>query len=293
MSRHEFPSESRFAAVNGVRIHYVEQGRGDPVLFVHGNPTWSYLWRNIIPNVADTHRAIAVDLLGFGKSDRPKDADYSFEEHCAVVSGFIESLGLRNLSLVLHDWGGPIGMSYAIDHKENVAKVVLISTFVAPAALPLGFALKLFRVPGLSAFIIQRMNLFLPFVLRVGVANRANMTGDVLRQYYAPFPDYESRRPVRRWPEQLPLGPADATYRAVQRIGEALPSFDRPVLVLKAARDPILTMSRANWLIHTLPKARLEVVEKAGHYAQEDQPEKVAAAISQFLVEGSSPNGGY
>ena len=287
LSRHEFPFESKFAAVNGVRIHYVEQGRGDPVLFIHGNPTWSYLWRNIIPKVAETHRAIAVDLLGFGKSDRPKDADYSFEQHCAVITGFIESMALRNLSLVLHDWGGPIGMSYAVDHKENVANVVLLSTFVAPVAMapPLAFALRLLRVRWLSTFVIQRLNLFLPVVLRFGVARRSNLTRDVLRQYYAPFPDYQSRRPVRRWPEQLPLGPADSTYQALERMGEALPSFDRRVLVLKAAQDPILTMSRAKWLVQTLPNARLQVVEKAGHYAQEDQPEKVAAAISRFLKE--------
>ncbi|MCH8993771.1 MAG: haloalkane dehalogenase [Chloroflexi bacterium] len=280
----DFPFESRYVEVRGANIHYVEEGTGDPVLFVHGNPTWSYLWRNILPQVAVAHRAIAFDLLGFGRSDKPGDADYSFDEHCAVLKGFIESLDLRNLSLVLHDWGGPIGMNYAVDHKENVAKVVLMSTFVAPVKLPLGFALKLLRVPWLSAFMIQRLNLFLPIALRVGVANRSHLTREVLRQYYAPFPDYESRRSIRRWPEQLPLGPADSSYRALERISAALPSFDRPVLVLKAERDPILTMKRAKWLIQTLPSARLEVVEKAGHYAQEDQPEKVAAAISQFLV---------
>ncbi len=280
----DFAFASKYVEVHGSNIHYVEEGTGDPVLFVHGNPTWSYLWRNIIPKVAQTHRAIAVDLLGFGRSDKPSDADYSFDEHCAVVAGFIDSLDLRNLSLVLHDWGGPIGMSYAIDHKENVAKVVLISTFVAPVKLPLGFALKVLRLRWLSAFIIQRLNLFLPFALRVGVANRSHLTREVLRQYHAPFPDYESRRSMRRWPEQLPLGPADSAYRALERIGAALPSFDRPVLVLKAERDPILTMKRAKWLVQTLPVARLEVVEKAGHYAQEDQPEKVAAAISQFLL---------
>ena len=283
MSRHEFPFQSRFASINGVRIHYVEQGSGDPVLFVHGNPTWSYLWRNIIPRVAETHRAIALDLMGFGKSDKPADADYSFEEHCDVVSGFIESLGLRDLSLVLHDWGGPIGMTYAIDHKENVAKVVLMSTFVAPWKLPLSFLFKLPRLRWLSAFIIQRLNLFLLLVPLLGVANRSNMTREVRRQYRAPFPDYESRRPVRRWPEQLPLGPADSTYRALERIGEALPSFDRPVLVLKASNDRVLSMGRARWLVETLPDARLEIIEKAGHYAQEDQPEKIALAISRFL----------
>jgi haloalkane dehalogenase len=177
-------------------------------------------------------------------------------------------------------------MSYAVDHKENVANVVLMSTFVAPWKLPLPFLLKPLRWRWLSAFIIQRLNLFLLLVPRLGVANRANMTRAVRRQYRAPFPDYESRRPVRRWPEQLPLSPSDSTYRALERIGAALPTFDRRVLVLKAANDLVLSMNRARWLVRTLPDARLEIIEKAGHYAQEDQPVKIAAAISRFLAEG-------
>lgn len=285
MSHHEFPYESNFATIDGARIHYVEQGAGRPVLFVHGNPTWSYLWRNIIPKVAETERALAIDLLGFGKSDKPAGADYSFDQHCAIVSEFIQSMGLKDVALVLHDWGGLIGMNYAIDHVENVRKVVLLSTFVAPVALPFASVLRLFRNSALTTLFVQRLNLFMPLVFRIGVVKRSSMSDGVREQYYAPFPDYASRRSVRRWPEQIPLVPSDATYQTLERISQALPSFNRPVLVLKADRDPILTMKRAEWLVQTLPQARLEVIEQAGHFAQEDQPEKVAAAISAFLRE--------
>lgn len=285
MSHHEFPYESNFATIDGARIHYVEQGAGKPVLFVHGNPTWSYLWRNVIPKVAETERALAIDLLGFGKSDKPTGTSYSFDQHCAIVSEFIQSMGMRDVALVLHDWGGLIGMNYAIDHVENVRKVVLLSTFVAPVALPFASVLRLFRNSALTTLFVQRLNLFMPLVFRIGVAKRSSMSDGVREQYYAPFPDYASRRSVRRWPEQIPLVPSDSTYQTLERIGRALPSFERQVLVLKADRDPILTTKRAEWLVQTLPRARLEVIEQAGHFAQEDQPEKVAAAISAFLRE--------
>ena len=285
VSHHDFRYESKFATIDGMRIHYVEEGAGRPVLFVHGNPTWSYLWRNIIPKVAETERALAIDLLGFGKSDKPVDADYSFDQHCAIVSEFIQSMGLKDVALVLHDWGGLIGMNYAIDHVKNVRRVVLLSTFVAPVALPFASVLRLIRDSALTPLFVQRLNLFMPLVLRLGVARRSSMSDVVREQYYAPFPDYASRRSVRRWPEQIPLVPSDITYQALDRIGRALPSFDRQVLVLKADRDPILTMKRAEWLVQTLPRGRLVVIEQAGHFAQEDQPSKVATAISAFLRE--------
>lgn len=286
MSHHEFPFKSHFATICGTQIHYVEEGAGQPVLFIHGNPTWSYLWRNIIPKVAETERAIAIDLLGFGKSDKPADADYSFDQHCAIVNEFIQAMSLTNVSLVLHDWGGLIGMNYAIDHIANVRKVVLLSTFVAPVALPFAPVLRLFRNAVLTTLFVQRLNLFMPLALRFGVAKQSSMSDGVREQYYAPFPDYGSRRSVRRWPEQIPLVPADSTYQTLERIGKALPSFNRQVLVLKADRDPILTMKRAEWLVQTLPHARLEVIEQAGHFAQEDQPEKIAEAISAFMRKG-------
>ncbi len=125
MERFQYPFQSHYITIEGVRIHYVDEGQGDPVLMVHGQPTWSYLWRNIIPVVAKSRRAIALDLMGFGLSDKPQDRQYSFDEHTRILREFIEALELKNLTLVFHDRGGPIGLEYAVYHQENVKKLVL------------------------------------------------------------------------------------------------------------------------------------------------------------------------
>lgn len=125
----DFPFESRYVTVEGHRIHYIEEGRGEPILFIHGNSAWSYLWRNILPTVAKEtrRRGIALDLLGFGRSDKP-NADYSVRLHYRIVEGFIERLGLTNLVLVLHDWGGPLGTFYALRHPERIQALAFMET---------------------------------------------------------------------------------------------------------------------------------------------------------------------
>ena len=286
MTTDAFPFESRHAVVNGVRIHYVEAGDGDPVLFVHGNPTWSYLWRNILPAVARTHRAIALDLMGFGRSERPPGARYDLDEHMGILDGFIEQLGAPRLSLVLHDWGGILGMHYAVAHRERIAKVALASTSLAPPGRSLRWALRLPRLPGLGWLLVQRLNLFLPLALRAGVIQRSRRTPEMLRRYREPFPDAASRLPIRRWTEQLPARPDDRVSRVLDMIGEVLPAFEAPVLILRGRFDPILSMARARLLARLLPDARLEVVPGAGHFMQEDQPERVAASLRAFLTEG-------
>lgn len=170
--RYQYPFESHYLIVDGVRIHYVDQGEGDPVLMVHGQPTWSYLWRNIIPAIAENHRAIAIDLMGFGLSDKPAHRQYSFAEHSAVLRGFIEALELKTLTLVLHDWGGPIGLDYAMYHQENINKLVLLNTF-ATVDFKLAWIFKAaFRSPFLADFLVRRLNAFGILAPRFGVQHK-------------------------------------------------------------------------------------------------------------------------
>ena len=132
MARSAWPFESKHALIHGMRLHYVEHGSGPPALFLHGNPTWSYLWRNVLPEVGRTHRAIAVDLAGFGRSEHPRGFNYDFDEHAALLAGFIDHLELDDLSLLLHDWGGILGMHWAVEHLDRVSRVALLSTFIVP-----------------------------------------------------------------------------------------------------------------------------------------------------------------
>jgi haloalkane dehalogenase len=161
----DFPFQSRFVDVNGSKIHYVEEGSGDPVLFLHGNPTSSYLWRNIIPHVSKSHRAIAMDLIGMGKSDKP-DVEYRFFDHYTYVDGFIKALDLKKIVLVIHDWGSGLGLHYARQNEGNVKAIAMMESILAPVPtwedFPAEFieTFKLFRTPEVGWDMIGNQHMF-------------------------------------------------------------------------------------------------------------------------------------
>ncbi len=138
----DFPFESRYVEVLGSRMHYVDEGQGDPILFLHGNPTSSYLWRNIIPYVTDNYRAIAVDLIGMGKSDKP-DLEYTYQDHKRYLDAFIETLDLQDITLVIHDWGSVLGFDYAVEHDDNVLGIAFMESIIPP------------RFPALSPWVVR------------------------------------------------------------------------------------------------------------------------------------------
>jgi len=283
--RYQYPFESHYLTVDGIRIHYVEQGQGDPVLMVHGQPTWSYLWRNIIPVIAKNHRAIAIDLMGFGLSDKPAHRRYSFAEHTAILAAFIETLELRNLTLVLHDWGGPIGLDYAVYHEENIKKLVLLNTF-ATVDFKLPWIFKAaFRSPFLADFLVRRLNAF--GILAFGYGVRTKLDKRVLQNYREPHHDYASRIGVAQFPRNIPCSPRDAAYEPIKAISQALASSQMPTLFLFSDKDPVTAYIDPRPVIDRMPNARLEMIKEAGHYLQEDQPEAVAHRILEFLNEAN------
>ena len=284
--RYQYPFESNYLTIDGIRIHYVEQGQGDPVLMVHGQPTWSYLWRNIIPVIAKNHRAIAIDLVGFGLSDKPATRGYSFAEHTAVLRAFIETLELKNLTLVLHDWGAPIGLDYAVYHQENINRLVLLNTFATVDFKLPWFFKAAFRSPFLADFLVRRLNAFGILAFRFGVRNKLDKR--VLQNYREPHPDYASRIGVAQFPRNIPCSPRDATYEPIKAISQALASSRLPTLFLISDKDPVTAHIDPRPLIDRMPNARLEMIKEAGHYLQEDQPEAVAQRILEFLNEADA-----
>ena len=281
--RYEYPFESHYLTIDDVRIHYVEQGRGEPVLMVHGQPTWSYLWRNIIPVIAENYRAIAIDLMGFGLSDKPAHRQYSFAEHTAILRGFIDTLELKNLTLVLHDWGGPIGLDYAVYHQENIKKLLLLNTF-ATVDFKLPWIFKAaFRSPFVADFLVRRLNAFGILAPRFGV--RRKLDKRALQNYREPHPDYASRIGVAQFPRNIPCGPGDASYEPIRAISQALTTSLIPTLFMIGDKDPVTAYIDPRPLVERMVNARLKVVKEAGHYLQEDQPEAVAQGILEFLNE--------
>ena len=186
-------SSSHYTQVNDLRLHYLEAGEGDPILLLHGFPTSSHLWRNVMPELAKTHRVIAIDLPGYGLSDKPLDATYDFEFYENVIDGFLDALDIHTTNLVLHDFGGPIGLFWAVRHPRRVRDIVLLNTLVYPET---SWAVKVFllamRVPGLRDFIVRPGSI--AGAIKFGVVHNERLTREVLTPYTAPFEDPAARK---------------------------------------------------------------------------------------------------
>ena len=263
----DFPYESRYVAVNGSRMHYVEAGSGAPILLVHGNPTSSYLWRNVIPHLTSHGRVIAVDLIGMGKSDRP-DLDYRFADHAAYLEGFVEALALEDVTLVLHDWGGGLGLDYFARHPDNVARIALMEAVVKPFRWADANAVEQYlfgrlREPADGQALLGEQNLFVESLLPM-MAGRAMSEAEMAR-YREPYPTVASRKPVVQWPREIPFDglPADNA----ERIGAnyaALRASDVPVLVLYAEPGMIYKAPFLDELARELPRATQVSVGSVG-----------------------------
>jgi len=294
-----FPFESRYVDVLGHRIHYIEEGRGMPVLFIHGNPTSSYLWRNVLPAIAaDTRRwGIALDLPGFGRSDKLTDGDYTLDRYYKVLDGFIEKLALKDLVLVLHDWGGPLGMMYAARHRENVKAVALMETFLWDTAWKdygkFKLVFKLFRSPA-GYFMIQVMNFFVNTVLPGSVVRKENMTKEIMDHYREYFPTIASRRPVRVFPQLIPIeGRPEASRLFIEEVEDSLRGLDVPVLWIKATPGAIITENTSYRLVALAARIPRLAVKEFGpglHYLQEDDPARLAELITGWIINHNLHN---
>ncbi|MBL7248915.1 haloalkane dehalogenase [Alloalcanivorax marinus] len=282
----DYPFTSRYQTIDGHRLHYIDEGQGPTLLFLHGNPTSSYLWRNVIKPLRDRYRCVAPDLIGFGRSDKP-ELDYRFLTHYHYIREFVAALDLKDVTLVLHDWGGPIGFRLAQQEPRRVARLCFMETFPFTfdweefplAARPLFFA---FRRQRLSYWLLQRHNLFVDLVLRLSTFRP--LPRSVMAAYRAPFPDARSRYPIRVFPGELPINDRDTeAHRAIEEIERGLAGMPQPMLLLHFHPGAVLGRSRVAWLAQRLPD--LEVVDggRGLHYVPEDRPERIAEALEDWL----------
>lgn len=282
----EFPFESRHIEVLGSSMHYVEKGEGNPILFIHGNPTSSYLWRNIIPYAVPHGRAIAVDLIGMGKSDKP-DIPYRFEDHVRYIDGFIEALGLKNIAFVIHDWGSALGFHYSARNPDNVRGIAFMEAIIRPArwadtSLIERLMFKRLRHPVKGRRMIIDKNFFIKWVVPMMIVRK--LSDEEKAAYAAPFLDPASRLPMAVWPKEIPLDgePADVN-EMVDSYWQWLQTSDVPKLMLWAKPGAIVKPAAARELENLLPNLRSIFIGKAKHYVQEDQPEAIGQAISDWL----------
>jgi haloalkane dehalogenase len=257
-------------------MHYVDEGAGDPVLLLHGEPTWSYLYRKVIAQLGG-HRCIAPDYFGFGRSDKPTDtAWYSYDRHAAALAAFVERLDLRDVTVVVQDWGGPLGFRLCVEQPERVARLVVLNTGIgarAPGEEWLRFQAFMRRVGSeIQAGQLVRLSLVQP------------VDDAVIAAYDAPFPVPESRAGVVAFPELVATSADHPSAAAMLDVRERLRSFDRPALVLFSDSDPIFSRRAAEVMAELLPRAELDPpLAGAGHFLQEDQGEAVGRRIADWL----------
>ena len=274
---------------SGARMHYVDEGDRDApvVLMLHGNPTWSFYWRRLIKALRPTHRVVAPDHIGCGKSDKPDDDAYSYrlEQRVEDIEFLVTHLGLQNITLALHDWGGMIGMGWAHRHPDLVARLVILNTaaFPMPATKRLPASLWWARNTKAGAVLVRGFNAFARGATRLAVT-RQRLPKEVRDGLCAPYDTWDSRRAVLRFVQDIPLQDGDPSFSLVRDVGEHLDQFsDRPVLICWGERDFVFDDHFLRQWEEKLPAADVHRFSDCGHYVLEDAPDEIEQLVRGFL----------
>jgi haloalkane dehalogenase len=264
--------------VDGLRMHYADEGEGAPILLLHGEPTWSYLWRKVVPHLPG--RKIAPDLIGFGRSDKPEDVGwYSYDRHVASVVRLVEALDLRGLTLVVHDWGGPIGLRFAVEHEDRVDRLVILNTGIGGGRPPSETWLRFRQM-------VRDAGGDLDVGRLVAAGTSQGLSDEDRAAYDDCFPTAASKAGALAFPELVPTEPEHPNTTPMNRVAEALSSWRKPALVVWGADDRVLPASVAQRFVEAIPGAQGPVlIEGASHFLQEDRPDEVAEAIRGFLAQ--------
>lgn len=282
---------SNFVEVEGVRMHYLEAGSGDPILLLHGNPTSSYLWRNVIPFLEGRGRVIAPDLIGFGRSDKPA-LDYTFQTHYRFLTGFIEALDLQNVTVVAHDWGSALGLTYARLNESNVRAAAFMEAIVPPAFPmrnisdfgPFAETFRAFRDAERGPTLLIEQNVFIEQLLPSAVIRPLRELE--MAAYRAPFLEPASRLPIYRWPNELPIaGEPARNADMIAAIGTWLQSSDLPKLLIYFEPGALIPPETAAWMQANYRNLQIRYGGAGLHYVQEDQPVAIGRHVSDWLAD--------
>ena len=279
------PYERQRVAVLDSEMAYVETGRGDPIIFLHGNPTSSYLWRNVIPHLDGLGRCLAPDLIGMGQSGKNPGGSYRFADHSRYLDAFLEALGVQNAVLVLHDWGGGLGFNWAARNPSKVRAIAYMETIVAPVLWDdwperARNVFKGMRSPAGEAMVLEK-NIFIEGILPNAIIR--DLSREEHDTYRAPWSEPgEGRRPMLTWPRQIPIEgePADVV-EAVETYGAWLSRSETPKLFINADPGSILT-GRQRQICRAWPNQK-EVTVKGRHFVQEDSPAEIGEAVANFV----------
>lgn len=277
----EYPFQPKYFAVDGHRLAYLDQGQGLPVVMVHGNPSWSYLYRNLVAHLQDRHRCIVPDHLGCGFSDKPQDYPYRLANHLNNLERLLDHLTIERCVLVVHDWGGTIGMGWAGRHADRVAGVVVLNTAAYRShLLPLRIAVC--RWPLLGEVLVRGLNGFAGAAIYMAVTKR--MRTEVAQSFLAPYNSWRNRIAVHRFVQDIPMKPTHPSWSTLVAVEEGLSKLKSvPMLLCWGGRDFCFNDWFYQQWQQRFPQAEAHYYKDAGHYVLEDALEEIALLVDDFL----------
>ena len=278
-----YPFTSLYFDLNPYKLHYLDEGEGEVLLFLHGNPTWSFYYRSLIQNFQGRYRCVAPDHIGCGFSDKPQDYSYTLTTHIDNLEKLVGFLGLKNITLMVHDWGGAIGMGLAVRKPELIKRLVLFNT-ASFLSMDIPLRIGLCRMPLLGTILIRYLNLFVRGVLRFGLKRRKRLTQNVRAGYLAPYDTFENRIANLKFVQDIPIEQTVPSYSVIQYIETNLKQFDGyPILIIWGSEDFCFNVKFLNKWREIFPKAEVREVCNAGHLVVEDASDEIISWIEGFL----------
>jgi haloalkane dehalogenase len=278
-----YPFSSHFRDLGPHQLHYLDEGAGEPLLFVHGNPTWSFYWRNLILGLRGRYRCIAVDHIGCGLSDKPQDYNYTLAQRIDDLVRLVERLDLTAATLVAHDWGGAIGLGTLQRLPHRFARIVLFNTGAFPPPF-VPWRIAACRTPLLGTVALRGMNAFARAALSMATEKPERMTADVRAGLLAPYDSWANRVAIDRFVQDIPFSPRHPTWQTLERIEAGLPTLaDRPIQLIWGMRDWCFRPECLDRFVGPWPHAEVHRLTDCGHYVVEDAHERIVPLMEAFL----------
>jgi len=278
-----YPFDSHFFNLNPYKYHYLDEGEGEVLLFLHGNPTWSFYYRNLIQSFRNKYRCIAPDHIGCGFSDKPQDYNYTLSTHIDNLEQLVNSLGLKDITLVMHDWGGAIGMGLAVRQPKLIKRLVLFNT-AAFLSLNIPFRIELCRKPVIGLLAIRFFNMFVRGVLRFGIKHKDILTQQVRAGYLSPYNTFKNRIGNLRFVQDIPIDSSVQSYSVLENIEKNLKQFSEiPILITWGGKDFCFNGNFLDKWREIFPAAEIHVIDSAGHLVVEDSTKEVIERMRVFL----------
>ena len=280
-----YPFCSRYVDLAGARMHYIDEGPGEPLLFVHGNPTWSFYWRNLILGLRGSHRCLAVDHVGCGLSDKPQRYEYTLARRIDDLARLVEELDMMGVTLLAHDWGGAIGLGTVLRMRERFSRIVLFNTGAFPPPF-VPWRIAACRVPLLGTVAVRGFNAFAKAALSMATEKPERMTPEVRAGLLAPYDNWANRVAIDRFVKDIPFTRRHPTWNMLQQIEAGLPSLtDRPIALFWGMKDWCFRPECLERFIRHWPHAEVHRLADCGHYVVEDAHEKIVPLLKTFLAK--------